>query len=165
MLLVTEIQSAMQYILTEKAANDFIQFSDKDKIDVIPFNKGVGESWSTTDGTQTQDILINIQSLKSSGSTAIYPATQKALELLKDENQDTYNVSIVLMTDGMGNVGNYRQLYETYMKINKKIPIYSIMFGDADEEQLNEIANLTNAKVFDGKQDLVKAFKEVRGYN
>ena len=45
------------------------------------------------------------------------------------------------------------------------IPIYSITFGDANEEQLDKIAELTNAKVFDGKTDLLKAFKQVRGYN
>ena len=39
------------------------------------------------------------------------------------------------------------------------------MFGDAKESQLRQIANLTNAKVFNGKIDLVNAFKEVRGYN
>ena len=39
------------------------------------------------------------------------------------------------------------------------------MFGDAEEEELHEIANLTNGKVFDGKTGLVEAFKEVRGYN
>ena len=39
------------------------------------------------------------------------------------------------------------------------------MFGSASETELNQIAELTNGKVFDGKEDLVKAFKEVRGYN
>ena len=39
------------------------------------------------------------------------------------------------------------------------------MFGDADNVQLEGIADLTNGKVFDGKKDLVAAFKEVRGYN
>ena len=39
------------------------------------------------------------------------------------------------------------------------------LFGEADEYQLQEIADLTNAKVFNGRTDLVKAFKEVRGYN
>ena len=39
------------------------------------------------------------------------------------------------------------------------------MFGSADESQLKDIANLTNAKVFDGRTDLLNAFKEVRGYN
>ena len=69
------------------------------------------------------------------------------------------------MTDGQANVGTFRQLKESYLKSTKQIPIYSIMFGAADESELEDIAELTNAKVFDGKTDLVKAFKEVRGYN
>lgn len=56
-------------------------------------------------------------------------------------------------------------LSKYYSSINMDIPIYSIMFGNADESELLDIANLTNAKVFDGRTDLLKAFKEVRGYN
>ena len=56
-------------------------------------------------------------------------------------------------------------LWNDFVKINSNIPIYSIMFGEADKRQLQEIANLTNAKVFNGKTNLVEAFKEVRGYN
>lgn len=160
-----ELKESMEYILTEKAANDFIQFSNKDKIDVLPFNKGVGEPWSTVNGTETTKMLKQIKDCAPTGSTAIYPAASKALELLKDEDLDTYNVSVILMTDGLGNVGTFRELEQQYRRINKKIPIYSIMFGDANKSQLDEIADLTNATVFDGKQDLVKAFKEVRGYN
>ena len=48
---------------------------------------------------------------------------------------------------------------------NYNIPVYSITFGSASEEELKEIAQLTNAKVFNGKTNLLQAFKEVRGYN
>ena len=54
---------------------------------------------------------------------------------------------------------------QSYKRYKMNVPIYSITFGDSDEEQLNEIANLTNAKVFDGKSGLLKAFREVRSYN
>ena len=57
------------------------------------------------------------------------------------------------------------QLSSLYKELNKDIPIFSIMFGDADESQLNDIARVTNAKVFDGKTNLLEAFKQVRGYN
>ena len=63
------------------------------------------------------------------------------------------------------NVIAYNELKKAYEKLGMRIPIYAILFGDASEEQLNKIANLTNGKIFDGKLDLVKAFKEVRGYN
>jgi len=160
-----QLKKAMDYILTEKAANDFIQFSSEDKIDVIPFATRTEKAWNTTNGTETEDILKKINNYPSSGSTALYLAAQDALDLLKDEDQEKYNLSIILMTDGQANVGTYGQLYAKYKYINKQIPIYSIMFGYAMESELEEIAKMSNAKVFDGKTDLVKAFKEVRGYN
>ena len=39
------------------------------------------------------------------------------------------------------------------------------MFGNANRDELQDIANLTNAKVFDGRYNLTEAFKEVRSYN
>ena len=69
------------------------------------------------------------------------------------------------MTDGHGNVGTFDNFKRKYDAINKDIPIFSIMFGSADKTQLEEIANLTNAKVFDGRTNLLEAFKQVRGYN
>ena len=160
-----QLKSAMDYILTEKAANDFIQFGADDKIDVVPFSDKVNTTWSTEDGTKTQELLQNINSYVVGGTTALYPSCVRALDILKDEDSEKYNLSIVLMTDGQGNVGRYQDLYNKYKNVNREIPIYSIMFGSADEAQLNEISSLTNAKIFDGKKDLVKAFKEVRGYN
>lgn len=160
-----QLKSAMDYILTEKASNDFIQFAEGDKIDVIPFNGKVGETWSTTNGTQTAELLEKINKNDSVGTTALHLACAKAVEVLKDEDMNKYNVSVVLMTDGQGNVGTFKMLENSYKQINKTIPIYSIMFGSAMESQLKEIAQMSNGKVFDGKNDLVKAFKEVRGYN
>ena len=84
---------------------------------------------------------------------------------MSGEDTNQYNVSVVLMTDGMSNSGSYTTLSRIYKEIGKDIPIYSIMFGDAYETDLEQVARLTNAKVFDGRSDLTRAFKEVRGYN
>ena len=161
-----QLKEAMEYILTaEKASNDMLQFTSKDKISVIPFNGYILGKWHTDDGSNTKEILDNISNLRPSGATNIYETAEEAIELLKDEDMEKYNVSVILMTDGMSNVGNFRSFSKYYKYLNKDIPIYSIMFGDAYENELEDIANLTNAKVFDGKKDLLKAFKEVRGYN
>ena len=162
---IQELRSAMEYILTEKAASDYIQFSYKDKIDIIPFASKVKAVWNTTNGSETDILLANINNERATGSTALYPAAIKALEILKDEDNNTYNTSVILMTDGLANVGTFADLNNYYKSINKNIPIYSIMFGSANQRQLQDIANLSNAKVFDGKTNLVEAFKEVRGYN
>lgn len=47
-----ELMNAMNYILSDEAANDFLQFSAKDKIDIIPFNRTVLQSYSTDNGTK-----------------------------------------------------------------------------------------------------------------
>lgn len=160
-----QLVNAMDYILTEKAASDMIQFSEKDKIDIIPFGDTVYDIYSTNKGNETSEMLNKIKTRNPNGMTALYPAAVKGLDILKNEDLDKYNVSIVLMTDGLANIGTYKQLENAYKTVNKQIPIYSIMFGSASSYQLNDIAKLSNAKVFDGKTDLVKAFKEVRGYN
>ena len=69
------------------------------------------------------------------------------------------------MTDGKSNNGTFNDLKKYYQTNKLNIPIYSITFGSSDERQLEDIANLTNAKVFDGKNGLRKAFMEVRSYN
>ena len=162
---ITELRKAMKYILTDEAANDFIQFSDEDKVFVIPFNDRIEEYWKAENEQERLELLEKIENRSPSGSTAIYPVSVEALKLLNDADRDKYNVSIVLMTDGQNNVGTYNDLQRYYNSLNNKTPIYSIIFGNARYNELEIIANLTNAKVFDGKEDLVKAFKEVRGYN
>lgn len=157
---------AMDYILGSRATKDYIQFTSGDKIDIIPFESKATEVWSITYSDENgAELLEKIKSKSPYGLTSLYPATINALNLIKDEDQDKYNTSVILMTDGVGNVGSFSSVKEYYQSINRNIPVYSITFGSADESQLDEIAQLTNAKVFDGKTNLVEAFKSVRGYN
>ncbi len=159
---IEELTKAMNTILS---SNDLtISFSNKDKIDVIPFGNDVLGTWSTTDGLTKKDLIYRIEEQDLSGSTALYPAAIKGLRILSNES-DEYVSSIILMTDGRANVGTFSELKSVYKSINKEIPIYSITFGNADERELLEISDLTNGKVFDGKDNLTLAFKKVRGYN
>lgn len=161
-----QLVKAMEYILTQESAKkDLLQFSSKDKITVITFSNKILNTWNTLDGSKTSQIINKIKEERPVGGTDIYTTVQKALEILEKEDMNTYNTSIILMTDGNSNRGSYRDLENAYNKVNIDIPIYSIMFGEASDKQLNEIANLTNAKVFDGRTNLLQAFKEVRGYN
>ena len=46
------------------------------------------------------------------------------------------------------------------------MPIFSIMFGEADPTQLDELTTLTNGRTFDGREgDLADVFRQVKGYN
>lgn len=162
---ISELRAAMDYILNyNEAAADRLQFSDFDKITVITFNAQVTNIFTTDNGHETENIITGLSSERTGGATALYDAIEKGLEILNAETDD-YTKTIIAMTDGVINVGRYDNLATYYKKLNKEIPVYSITFGDAEEHQLDQIARLTNGKVFDGKTDLLKAFKEVRGYN
>ena len=69
------------------------------------------------------------------------------------------------MTDGEENSGNYSNMVKAIKQEKNSIPVYSIMFGSASSRQLEDIATLTGGKVFDGRTNLLEAFKTVRGYN
>lgn len=162
---IRQLTSAMKYILDyNEASEDKLQFSKKDKITIITFSSKVNDVWTTNSGYETDKLIENIRNTTTRGNTDLYGAIKKGLEILKDENDD-YTKTIIAMTDGIVNIGNFTTLSNYYRGLNKEIPVYSITFGSADETQLSKIATLTNAKVFDGKIDLLKAFKEVRGYN
>jgi Ca-activated chloride channel family protein len=45
------------------------------------------------------------------------------------------------------------------------VPIFGVTFGDANTGDLDDLATLTQARVFDGRTNLTEAFRSVRGYN
>ena len=165
----TELESAMSYILDyEQAKEDRLQFSEKDVIIVLPFSDNVSRVLETKNGRQTSALISSIYDLSPFGGTNLYGCAAKAVNLTS-EYSDKYTKTVILMTDGEANIGSFNQFRNSYQstssKINERIPVYSIMFGAAKERQLQEIAELTNSKVFDGKTDLKTAFKEVRSFN
>lgn len=163
---INQLRDAMDYILTDRAAEELLQFSNDDIVEVIPFNSSTSTVWKSNSGEGFTDLLYSVKEKEPMGGTALYPATEKALELLANENQDKYSLSVIVMTDGEGNIGTFESLENKYMLYeNKQIPIYSIQFGAANRYQLDEMATLSNGKVFDGTTSLVDAFTEVRGYN
>ena len=160
---ISELRNAMNYILDyQNASKDNLQFSKKDKITIITFSSEVNSIYHTDSGYETDELIKKINEEEVTGATALYDAIIKGLEILNKES-DEYTKTVIAMTDGAINVGHFNNLQSAYH--NSKIPIYSITFGNANEAQLQSIANLSNAKVFDGKTNLLNAFKEVRGYN
>lgn len=163
---LSELKNAMNYVLDyEKASTDKIQFSNNDKITIITFASGTKKIYDTRLGSETNILLDNINSLEASGGTNIYNPSIDALEVLLNDDNNEYTRTVILMTDGESNQGTYKELSNYYKKNKLDIPIYSITFGSSSEYQLEEIAKLTNAKVFNGKSSLRKAFLEVRSYN
>ena len=162
---IEELRDAMDYILTDRAADDLLQFMGDDIVDVIPFNSKTDIYWTANSESELAILNQQIKDRKPNGGTALYPAVERALKSLWNENTDQYNTSIIVMTDGKGNVGTFSSVKSLYEEIPSKIPIYSIQFADADRSQLDKLADLSNGKVFDGTSSLIDAFTEVRGYN
>ncbi len=163
---LAELKEAMNYILDkEQASRDNLQFSDSDKVTVITFNSKVKDVFKTRYGNQLNQVIDDVNSLEADGGTNIYDSSIKGLEILKNEDSNEYTRTVILMTDGQSNSGSFKSLRSYYSNNNLDIPIYSITFGSSSEKQLSEIAKLTNAKIFDGKSGLLKAFSEVRSYN
>ena len=163
---LNELQEAMNYILDKEAASkDNLQFSDTDKITVITFNSKVKDIYDTRYGNETNLVIEDINNLTPRGGTNIYDPSIEALKILAKEDSNEYTKTVILMTDGEANAGSFYDLKKYYQNHKLDIPIYSITFGDSSEYQLSDIARLTNAKIFDGKSGLLKAFTEVRSYN
>lgn len=161
-----ELKEAMNYILDyEQASKDNLQFSDNDKITVITFNSSVARIYPTTLGGQTENTINFVNNLIANGGTNIYDPTIEALKILEGSNEDEYTKTVILMTDGESNNGNFYDVQRYYHMTNQDTPIYSITFGYSNESQLRQLAELSNGKVFDGKKGLKEAFAEVRSYN
>ena len=160
---ITSLRDAIAFIFGDDAVANMIQFSEKDKIDIIMFNEDV-KRLASGSGSDGKIFIDRVNGTSPYGGTSLYPAVREAYYYLKDESSD-YNVSIIVMTDGEGNIGRLDDVIDAYEEGNKEVPIYSITFGDASESQLLSLATLSNGKVFDGRTDLVNAFKTVREYN
>lgn len=162
---IEELRDSMDYILdSEKASANKLQFSKKDKITVITFSDNVSNVWTTENGKDTGELIQNINYYSVGGATALYDAIIRGLKVL-DNDSDDYTKTVIAMTDGAVNRGRYSDFTKYYDKVESKIPVYSISFGDSNWRELYNISSYTNAKVFDGKKGLLDAFKEVRGYN
>ena len=160
----TELKSAMDFILDyNKASEERLQFSKYDKIIVIPFDSN-NRTVLTGNGSYTENLITKINQSRPGGGTNIYGCTFEALKQLEKTGKD-YMKSVILMSDGYSNIGRIEDVASYYSRMTEKIPVYSIMFGQSSEDELEGLANLTNAKVFDGRTSLIRAFKEVRSYN
>jgi Ca-activated chloride channel family protein len=160
---IEELKEAMEMVLDEEKSEEYLIQSSTDDITVIiPFNEGIIDIW---EGTNSQ-LLTTIKDSNPDGRTDIYNAAIEGMSILNNESSDKYIRSIVLMTDGVSNgYTDFQDLQTEWNSYNQDIPIFSILFGDASKDQLEEIVSLTNSKIFDGEDDLVEVFREVRGYN
>ncbi len=149
-----------------QAALTHIQPASHDVNILIPF-ESLPHDPVRADGASTGSLLNTAQVTEADGGTDIYAGLESAYKELPDASQrNDYTTAIVLMTDGRSQVDNRDAAIAQYEDEQLDVPIFSIMFGDADSAQLDPLAKMSNAKVFDGRTgDLATVFRTVKGFN
>ena len=109
--------------------------------------------------------------LKMAGGTALYDAVLAGLEQMLEERKRNpdYQYSVVAFTDGKSNMGRkleeFRRAYEQLPEDVRGIPVFMVLFGEADAGDLKALVEITGGKLFDArKTPLYAVFKDIRAY-
>lgn len=164
-----QLKSAMRGLLDQDlAAKYLLQASPEDITIIVPFNGSpIGvRSVKGNDPKKLSEAIQWVESLNADGGTDIYaPIGRGVQELAKYPGWQDYSVAVILMTDGESE-GSMQTLMSGMQTAGAEgVPIYSIMFGKALSSQLDALAKATSGRVFDGKKDLISAFRQAKGYN
>lgn len=158
-------------------AGRYARFLPREKADLTTFDSHIVDHLGIDFGSPAgydktrQRFEDFVASLQPKGGTAIYDALQATYQqALKDRKQQPgYYPSIVLMTDGESSSGSnfeaFRNWYQALPDTAQNIPVFTIMFGEANSEEMKSLAELTGGRVFDATSSSLSAvFKEIRGY-
>ncbi|MDX2931153.1 substrate-binding and vWA domain-containing protein [Streptomyces ipomoeae] len=148
-------------------------FRDREEVTLMPFGSEVKSVRTHVVRPENpkaglDGIREDTRELSAEGDTAIYTSLQKAYEHLGTADRDTFT-SVVLMTDGENTTGagpaEFDDFYRRLPAAQQQIPVFPILFGDSDKDELEHIADLTGGRLFDAQQgSLDGAFEEIRGY-
>ena len=154
-----------QLLIQENARKNFLQASSEEINILIPFDDRVLAFYTAKgSGQELEKLYDTIKQLRTGGGTDMYAAAERGLKMLEQYDLSQYTPAIIILSDGVSS-GSFSDFEEAYQELGQEVPIFSIMFGDADETQLEELAACTNARVFDGRENLTEAFRSVKGYN
>ena len=162
-----QLKEAMAQILIQKNAEKNLLQANEGEVNIaVLFNDRVIQVLKAEDDSdRALETLYNeIAAQAPGGGTDIYTAAAEAYGLAMEYDLSQYSPAVILMTDGQS-VYNKNIFQEALDSSDVDIPVFSITFGDADPSQLEELAEQTDARVFDGTKDLTEAFRSVKGYN
>lgn len=181
---IKQLKDAMLGLTGQGSGNTgsakFAKFANNEVVVLKPFNNKTFDAHSFIVSDITLPQLQNdINSLTARGGTAIYSAlsngyqwlntVQNSNKLNSNPEKKPFYYTIVLMTDGKNQSGldfaTFQQTYHNLPADAKKIKVFPVLFGAADEAEMQQIANLTGGKVFDGRHgNLSQVFRKIRGY-
>jgi Ca-activated chloride channel family protein len=162
----TQLKAAMANLFdSAEAAKTLIQWTPDDRIFIIPFDAEVREVDSGDGTTASQaKLLAAVDRQSAGGGTDMYACALSAFQQMQPYlDGGDYLPAVVIMTDGRSE--QRPQFPDRWAAEGHRVPIFGVTFGSADATQLNDLASLTGARVFDGRTDLAQAFRSLRGYN
>ncbi|MDD5036346.1 MAG: VWA domain-containing protein [Methylococcaceae bacterium] len=154
----------------------FTRFRNRETLTFIPFDNRIYPAKTFTiaepdsQGASMQAVRQYIDSLQPMGQTAIYQALQTAYRMALEARRAAPDrfYSIVLMSDGESNSGLSEEEFARYIRSlssqDQGIKTFTILFGEANQEAMQQLAEITEGGLFDGRQSLSQAFKTIRGY-
>ena len=176
---IRDLKNAMVNLtgLDSSITGQFARFRGREKVTIITFNDRVQfiqefEIDDTNpDGNDMQEVRSYVQRLDASGGTAIYDALNEAYRratVAKAAEPERF-YSIVLMSDGENTDGaqlnGFVSIYNELPPEAQSIRTFPVLFGNADEDSMQQVAKLTNGRLFDGRSgNLSSIFKTIRGY-
>ncbi|HES75465.1 MAG TPA: VWA domain-containing protein [bacterium] len=154
----------------------FARFRAREEISFLPFRQHTETpvNFTIASGQATEGSLIAARSftqgLHAEGGTAIFSALTEAyaqVAAAMRQHPDRY-YSVVLMTDGANTSGMSQEQFQSYFRQLppevRAIKTFPVLFGDSDRVAMQQVADMTGGKVFDGNKNLAAAFKTIRGY-
>jgi Ca-activated chloride channel family protein len=176
---IASLKSALNALtgLDTSLTGRFSRFRAREEVTLITFSTDVLDQRDFTiddtnpNGPDMIAIRDYVDGLETYESTAIYSALDAAYQVVanKQAADPSRLFSIVLMTDGENNAGLdpavFTSAYHALPDAVGGVAVFPILFGDANTDAMQSIADLTGGRMFDAqKSPLGDIFKQIRGY-
>ncbi len=154
------------------ASARYTRFQSRENVLLIAFSDRVEPAVRISFGPQNldtarQQVLDYADALHVKGGTGIYAALLQAQALAAEERQrepERY-VSVVLLTDGENTTGPDLAGFKSGLSAGVPARVFPILFGEASNAEMTELAQFTGGRVFDGRKTALSlVFKDIRGY-
>ena len=160
-------------------SGEFSMFRAGEEVTFLPFSYGPGAPATFSipardPGPVLARIRGYISGLRAHGRTAIYDSLVTAYQLLQAQNVSSPGRidSIVLITDGENDwgrgLGQFLAYYRTLSATSAAAPVYPIAVGEADLNQLQQVASATGGTLFDAEREPLSMLSiilaDLRGY-
>jgi Ca-activated chloride channel family protein len=169
-----QLKSAMRTLLDQQEASKYLLQGSPDDVTLILtfdnaiINENAMNDWTVegNDPSALKALLARVEGQAVRDGTNIYLPVGRALEWMKAKGIGDRLPAIILMTDGQSNSGSIGDVKSAIATTGlENVPVYGITFGNADVKQLQNIADLTGGRIFDGTKDLLSAFRKAKGNN